>query len=171
LQAPRRARPVGTYRRLLLTAAAVIAVDQITKQIALATLDDGPTDLIDGVLSFRLTYNSGGAFGIAQGFPALFLIATAVVAAVILLWAKRLEEPALGVPLGLILGGGLGNVADRLFRGGDGRVVDFIDFHVWPVFNLADSSIFIGVVLILLVSARTGKRDSSDGLPGGKPTR
>jgi signal peptidase II len=157
LQAPGRARPLGPYRRLLLTAAAVIVVDQISKQIALAGLDDGPVDVIEGVLSLRLTYNSGGAFGIAQGLPALFLIATAVVVAVILLWAKRLDEPSLEVPLGLILGGGLGNVADRLFRGNDGRVVDFIDLHVWPVFNLADSSIFIGVVLILVLSARAGK--------------
>jgi signal peptidase II len=73
---------------------------------------------------------------------------------VILLWARRLQERRWAVPLGLILGGGLGNVADRLFRPLRGHVVDFVDLHVWPVFNLADSAIVVGVCLLFLLSAR-----------------
>jgi signal peptidase II len=65
------------------------------------------------------------------------------------------------LPLGLVLGGGLGNVSDRLIRDTGGRVVDFIDLHVWPVFNLADVSIVTGVGLILIMSARSEREDSA----------
>jgi signal peptidase II len=148
----------GPYPLLLTTAAAVVAVDQTTKALALRSLADGPIDLVEGALTLRLTYNSGGAFGILQGFPGLFLVATIVVAALILLWARRIEGRGSAVALGLVLGGGVGNVVDRVLRSADGRVVDFIDLHVWPVFNLADSAIVVGVGLLLLTGARSGTR-------------
>jgi signal peptidase II len=84
----------------------------------------------------------------------LFLIASLLVVTLILVWARRLDDRRLGAALGLVLGGGLGNLVDRLLRGTGGRVVDFVDFHVWPVFNLADSAIVVGVGVILLLSAR-----------------
>jgi signal peptidase II len=146
--------PSRLYARLLAAAAGVIAIDQLTKQWAMAGLADGPVDIIDGVLSLTLTYNSGGAFGLLQGLPGFFLVATVAVVGVIMIWAHRLDDARLIVPLGMVLGGGLGNLLDRLFRDPGGRVVDFIDLHVWPVFNLADSSIVVGVVVILLLSAR-----------------
>jgi signal peptidase II len=139
---------------LLVTAAAVVAVDQVTKELALRSLRDGPIDLIGGVLTLRLTFNSGGAFGLLQGRPGLFLVATLVVTVIILGWSRRLEERSWAAPLGMILGGGLGNVADRLFRPFSGRVVDFVDLHVWPVFNVADSAIVGGVCLLVFLSAR-----------------
>jgi signal peptidase II len=142
------------YARLLAAAAGVIAIDQLTKQWALAALAEGPVDVIDGVLSLTLTYNSGGAFGLLQGLPGFFLVATVAVIGVIMIWAHRLDDTRMIVPLGMVLGGGLGNLWDRIFRDTGGRVVDFIDLHVWPVFNLADSSIVLGVALILLLSAR-----------------
>jgi signal peptidase II len=145
----------GLYLRLFGAAAAVVVLDQITKGWALRALADGPVDVIDGVLTMRLTYNPGGAFGLLQGLPGFFLVATVLVIGIILIWAHRLEDPRLIVPLGMVLGGGLGNLADRVFRDTGGQVVDFIDLHVWPVFNLADSAIVIGVLLILLLSART----------------
>lgn len=144
---------------LLLVALAVIAADQITKQIALDALSDGPIHLIDGVLSLSLHYNPGGAFGLLQGFPGFFLVATIVIAGVILMWAHKIEGRSHLIPLGLVLGGGLGNVADRVFRDTDGRVVDFIDLHVWPVFNLADSAIVVGVIVLLVVTARSERSD------------
>ena len=146
-------RGAGVYPALLGTAAVVIAADQLSKSLALRLLADEPIDLIEGALTLRLTFNSGGAFGLLPGLPGLFLVATLVVAVLILLWARRLESRAWGVALGAILGGGLGNVADRLFRA-TGGVVDFIDLHFWPVFNLADSSIVLGVGAVLLLSAR-----------------
>jgi signal peptidase II len=135
----------------------VVGIDQVTKQVALDHLRDGPVDLIDGVLSLNLHYNPGGAFGFLQGLPGFFLVATLAVAGGILIWARKIESTAHVVPLGLILGGGLGNVFDRVFRDTGGKVVDFIDLHVWPVFNGADSAIVIGVLLMLLVTARKEK--------------
>lgn len=142
---------------LLLVAAVIVGIDQVTKQLALDNLKDGPVHLIDGVLSLSLHYNPGGAFGFLQGLPGFFLVATLVVAGAILIWAHKIEGIAHIVPLGLILGGGLGNVFDRVFRDTGGRVVDFIDLHVWPVFNGADSAIVVGVVLMLIFTARKDK--------------
>jgi signal peptidase II len=155
--AARNAPVKNRYALFLLVAAAVIAADQITKQLALDNLADGPIDLIDGVLTLGLHYNPGGAFGFMQGVPGFFLIATLVVAAGLLIWAHKIEGREHLIPLGLVLGGGLGNVVDRLFRDTGGKVVDFIDLHVWPVFNLADSAICVGVVLLLIVTARSEK--------------
>ena len=148
-----RSRGAGVYPALLGTAAAIVVLDQLSKSLALRLLAAGPVDLIDGLLTLRLTFNSGGAFGLLQGLPGLFLVATLVVIVMILLWARRLDGVAWGIALGAILGGGLGNVADRLFRDTAG-VVDFIDLHLWPVFNLADSAIVVGVAAVLLLSVR-----------------
>lgn len=141
-----------------MVAAIVIGVDQLTKQLALDRLADGPVHVIEGVLSWNLSYNSGGAFGLLQGFPEFFLVATIVVAGLILVWARSIEGTAHVLPLGLVLGGGLGNVFDRVVRDTGGRVVDFIDLHVWPVFNIADSAIVVGVLTLLIVTARTPER-------------
>jgi signal peptidase II len=136
----------------------VVAVDQVTKQLALQALDRGPIDLLGGALTLRLTLNSGGAFGVLQGFPGFFLGVTLAILTAIVLFVRRLEDKRLLIPLGLVLGGGAGNLCDRVFRGLDGRVVDFVDFHLWPVFNVADSAITIGVCLILLTSVRPADR-------------
>jgi signal peptidase II len=164
-------RPALTkiYTLLLGIAAAVVALDQITKTLAVDALKDGPVDVVSGAVTLRLTYNSGGAFGVLQGLPALFMIATVIVVAVILIWARGLDEVRWAIPLGMVLGGGLGNVADRLFRATHGRVVDFVDLHVWPVFNLADSMITIGVLAILLLSLRTSP-EPKDGSAQAEPS-
>ena len=160
--------PASRYVTLLSAAAVIVALDQVTKQLALNGLDDGPVEVIGGVLRFRLTFNPGGAFGLLQSLPELFLVATIGVIATILLWVRRLDQRALLVPLGMILGGGLGNLADRVVRTHEGRVVDFIDFHVWPVFNLADSAIVIGVGLILILGARAERDDDRDAPDGSR---
>ncbi|CAN5616560.1 N/A [soil metagenome] len=148
-------RRAGVYPALLSIAAAVVALDQVTKDLALRYLAEGPINLVPGALTLRLTYNSGGAFGLLQGLPGVFLVLSLVITVGILLWARNVEERSWGVPLGLILGGGVGNVVDRVFRSTGGRVVDFVDLHVWPVFNLADSAIVVGVGVILVLSARS----------------
>lgn len=144
----------GMYRLLALSAAIVVGVDQATKELALSNLGDGPVDLIEGVITFRLTFNSGGVFGLGKGLPGLFLAATLVVLVGVLAAARRVTERSWAVPLGMVLGGGLGNVFDRLFRGDGGRVVDFIDLHVWPIFNVADASIVIAVVTMLFLGVK-----------------
>lgn len=143
-------------------AALVVVADQVTKQLALDGLSDGPVEVVPGAVTLRLTFNSGGAFGIGGDFPAFFLVATVAIVVTIVFWARRVEDPRLMIPLGLIVGGGLGNLFDRIVRDYGGRVVDFVDFHVWPVFNLADASIVAGVGLILLLNLRS-RRPSADG--------
>jgi signal peptidase II len=150
-----------TYTLLLLAAGAVVALDQITKSFALSALEDGPIDIVSGALTLRLTFNPGGAFGVLQGLPGFFLIATLVVIVLILVWAHKLDDQRWAIPLGMVLGGGIGNVIDRIFRDTDGRVVDFIDLHWWPVFNLADASIVTGIAVILLLSSRPRPRSEA----------
>ena len=146
----------GAYPPLLATAAAVVALDQATKELALRTLRDGSVDVLGGVVTLRLTYNSGGAFGLLQGLPGLFLVAGIVIAGLILVWARRVEERGSAIALGAVLGGGIGNLVDRVARDLDGGVVDFVDLHFWPVFNVADSAIVLGVIALLLIGARSG---------------
>lgn len=160
---PPAARSVARrYALLLSIAAAVVLLDQVTKQLAVSGLADGPVDLIGHALTLRLTYNSGGAFGLLQGLPGVFLAATLAIVSLILLWTRSIDRTSWIVALGLVVGGGLGNVADRIFRDLGGRVVDFVDLHVWPVFNLADASIVCGVILVVLVSGRPRRDPSRD---------
>lgn len=150
---------MSRFLKLVVPAVCVIAADQVTKALALRHLEGSPRDLIEGAVTLRLTYNSGGVFGLLQGRPGFFLVATILVSGAILWWGLRIEDRRMLVPLGLVLGGGVGNLADRLFRSGNGEVVDFIDLHVWPVFNLADAAIVTGVGLILLLSLRRGRAE------------
>jgi signal peptidase II len=160
----------ATYRRLLAAAAIVVALDQVVKQWALEALAGGPITLVPGAVTLRLTFNSGGAFGFFQGRPTVFLVAALAVSAGILVAARRVSDPALLVPLGMILGGGLGNAVDRLARSYSGRVVDFIDLHVWPVFNLADSSIVLGVLAVLALGLRRGPDEGAGTVPATAST-
>jgi signal peptidase II len=150
---PRRSRAART---LLLAALVSYGIDRITKIWAAETLPGDPIDVVPGVLTFRFTTNSGGAFSIGQSAPWFFVGVTAVVVVIILATAFRHTSRIVGASLGLILGGALGNLTDRAIRapGLRGRVVDFIDFHVWPVFNLADSAIVVGAILLAWVGFR-----------------
>lgn len=142
---------------LYATAAVVCAVDRATKIWAEAALAGRPPiEIVPGVLSFNYTTNSGGAFGLGRSAPWLFAGATILVSAVIVVVSFRLDRRPLAVALGLILGGALGNLTDRILNGPGltGHVIDFIDFQVWPVFNLADGAIVTGAVLLAFSSAR-----------------
>jgi signal peptidase II len=147
------------YRVLAVVGALVVAADQVTKTLALETLDK-PVDLLGGAVTLRITINSGGAFGVLQGVPGFFLIATIGIIGGILLWARNVEHRGWLVALGLVLGGGVGNVIDRVVRD-HGGVVDFVDLHWWPVFNVADACIVTGVGLLLLLGTRGEKEDDS----------
>lgn len=142
---------------LYATAAVVYAIDRVTKIWADAALAGRPPiEIVPGVLSFNYTTNSGGAFGLGRSAPWLFAGATVLVSVVIVVVSFRLDRRPLAVALGLILGGALGNLTDRILNGPGltGHVTDFIDFQVWPVFNLADGAIVTGAVLLALSSAR-----------------
>jgi signal peptidase II len=143
--------------RLAVAAALVYLLDRITKLLAQQHLAGrAPIDLIPGVVRLTYTTNAGGAFGLFGGQPWLFFGATVLVCAAIVIASTRLSRPAVAVGLGLILGGALGNLTDRILHGPgvSGRVVDFVDFRIWPVFNLADSAIVIGAIVVVLAGAR-----------------
>lgn len=128
-------------------ASVVVAVDQSTKSLAQHYLRSGPVHVV-GPLSLHLTYNSGVAFSIGQGHPAV-VIGIAAGLVVLLLWAvTRISGTTSAVAMGLILGGALGNLSDRVFRPLGGAVVDFVATGFWPTFNVADSCIVLGCVLL-----------------------
>jgi signal peptidase II len=145
-------------------AAAVLVVDRLTKLWAEHALTQ-PRDLIDGVVTLRFTTNSGGAFSLGDRAPLVFAIAAIVVCGAIVATSFRARPTLQAVALGLILGGATGNLLDRILRGSglSGRVVDFIDLHVWPVFNVADASIVVGAFLLAFAALREGGRGQRRG--------
>ena len=139
----------------------VVVLDQVTKWFAVGLLDPfRPVPLVP-LLNFTLMYNEGAAFSFlssAGGWQRWFFAVFALVMTVVLVvWLLRLKphERLTAMALSLVAGGAVGNLIDRVLTG---RVVDFIDFYVgdwhWPAFNVADSAITLGVVLLLLTSLR-----------------
>jgi signal peptidase II len=150
-------------RLLLLLAAGVLVADLVTKVIVVATVEPGEDiRLLGGALYLTQLRNVGAAFSFAEGATVLFSLVAVVVAVVIVRTAKRMYSTGWAVTLGLVLGGALGNLIDRIFRDPGflrGGVVDFLsvfgpDGSVWPVFNVADSAIVCGGVLGALLALR-----------------
>ena len=139
-------------------AALFLALDVLTKYLVVEHLEHRePIRLLGGALLLSVSRNSGAAFSFAQGATVLFTAVAVVVVVVIVRTARRLGSAAWATSLGLLLGGALGNLLDRVFRDpgpGRGAVVDWIDFRVWPVFNVADSAIVVGGLLAVLLSMR-----------------
>ena len=132
----------------LVSAAVLVAADQLTKWWALEALDGGRVIDLVWTLRLRLVFNTGAAFSSFQGLGPLLGLAAVAVAAVLLLNRRLLSGRWSAVAAGCIAGGALGNLADRLFRSDDGflggAVVDFIDVQWWPVWNVADMGVVIG---------------------------
>jgi signal peptidase II len=143
----------------------VLALDVITKHLAVDRLADrGPVQVVDGVLRLQLVRNSGAAFGFASGLTVVLSLVAAAVVVVILRTAWALRSALWALALGLVLGGAVGNLGDRIFRSPGifrGRVVDFLELPHWPVFNLADSSIVTGGALMVLLSLRGVRHDGT----------
>ena len=139
-------------------AAAVLVLDVVTKVLVVAELEGRRTlELLGGQLLIRVSRNPGAAFSFAPDATLLFTAIAIVVVVVILRVARRLGSAGWALSLGLLLGGASGNLVDRLLRSpgpGRGAVVDFIDFQVWPSFNVADSAIVTGGALAVLLSLR-----------------
>lgn len=136
--------------RLSLIASFVIVIDRLTKCLFQNILAHGRSiKVIPGVFHLTLVLNSGSAFGMFKGRNYFFIITSVIVIALILfhVWRYKYKDMVLIAALGLILGGAIGNLADRLYCG---YVIDFLDFRVWPVFNIADSSITIGAALLAI---------------------
>jgi signal peptidase II len=146
-------------------AALLVALDQLTKHWAVNALDDRIIDVV-GSLRFNLAFNSGMAFGRGQGFgPIIGVLALVVIVG--LLVSLRTGAGRVGtLAVGLVVGGALGNIIDRLFRGDGwfrGAVVDFIDLQWWPVFNVADMGVTIGGVLLVLGTVIGERREAAPG--------
>jgi signal peptidase II len=140
------------------TAALVLALDQLTKHLVVTNLAGRPpVDLLDDVVQLRYTTNSGGAFSLLTGAPLFFGIMAIVIVGGIIYASRRAQPLSLLVVLGLVLGGALGNLTDRLLRGDGllrGEVVDFIKVGWWPVFNVADSCVVVGGILLAVLLGR-----------------
>ena len=153
----RRSARLLALRGPLIIATAVVVVDQLTKHWALNTLDGNRVIDVVGSLRFNLAFNKGMAFSQGEGIGRLVPILAVTVVAALLMTVGRSSSRWFTLGVGLIIGGSISNVVDRLFRGDgwlDGAVVDFIDVQWWPVFNLADTAIVVGAGLLLLTSLR-----------------
>lgn len=145
----------GRTLHLLGVAAVVVGLDQLTKAWAVEALVDGPIELIGDSVQFDLVRNRGGAFSLLSfdGVTPLLAIAAIALSLWLVYLGHREDDRWLVFGLALVLGGALGNLADRLFRDPgvlEGAVVDFVDVGAWPTFNLADAAITVGVVLLVL---------------------
>lgn len=149
--------------RWLLLAGVVVVLDQVAKHAAVAMLAGQPPLAVTSFFNLQLVYNRGAAFSFLAGMSGWqreFFTGVAVIASVWIVWMLRRhsQQTLFCLALGLILGGAIGNLIDRLTIG---AVVDFLDFHAygwhWPAFNLADSAITGGALLLIV-----------DGLSGGQ---
>jgi signal peptidase II len=125
----------------------IILFDQITKFLVEKYLYFKQISIIDNVLLFTYLQNRGGAWGIFNDIPLLFIVLIPIIVIGLFLYAMRSKNKIEVVSVSMIIGGALGNYIDRLIRG---YVVDFIDFRVWPVFNVADIFVVVGGLLLIL---------------------
>lgn len=158
-------------RMLFMTLPAVLALDQLTKFLVRSNLTIGQSWPREGLA--RITYgtNTGSAFGFFPNATVLLIIASVVAIGFLIYFYRThaLPRPILRFAIGLQLGGALGNLIDRLALG---SVVDFIDIGPWPIFNVADSSIVIGMIILVSVlfltdDGKSAKGEEEAGPPGG----
>ncbi len=162
---------------LLLVAVVVVAADLITKILAVALIEPGdPVEIIGDTITFKLVRNSGAAFSMATGYTWILTIVALAVVVGIVRYSNRLGSLWWALGLGLVLGGAVGNLIDRIFRAPGplrGHVVDFMSVGWWPVFNVADSAVVCGAILLVGLTlfgfefdgTRVGKKESADPVP------
>jgi signal peptidase II len=163
-------------RLFFATALAALTVDLISKILVVAHIQqtDPGVRLLGGALYLVQARNSGAAFSVGTGATVVLTAISIIVIVIVVRAARRLTSPSWALALGLVLGGAMGNLVDRLFRApspGKGHVVDWIsvlanDGHVWPIFNVADSVIMVGGALAVLLSLRGVEFSSA---PGQRP--
>jgi len=142
---------------LAVAALGILALDQVAKFLIVRGLALGEqVNVIGSVLQFHYVNNSGAAFSFGSGMTWVFSLIAAAVVVFIVIYARRIRALAWGILFGLLLGGTLGNLSDRLFRPphfGEGHVVDFIQVAGFPaIFNIADSAIVVAMVLFVLLT-------------------
>ncbi len=142
----------GGWARVAATTGVVVGLDQATKQLAISSVAPGRSENVFFGLELTNTRNTGVAFGAFAGGGALVavLIGLALIG-LVAYFTTHARTPYLWLPTGMLLGGALGNLADRAR---DGAVIDFVDPSFWPAFNLADASIVLGVLALFYVAER-----------------
>ena len=129
----------------------VFFLDQASKFAIISKMSQGQSiAVLDNIFHITYIHNAGAAFGLFANQTSFFIVITLLVitAMVIFYWRLQSKDGILPISLGLIVGGSLGNLVDRVRFG---EVIDFLDFRIWPVFNLADSAIVIGAALLGVV--------------------
>jgi signal peptidase II len=170
--------PASAGRPLLATAIVlgVVALDQLSKWWAVSRLPGDPVRLAGDNIGFVVVRNRGSAFSLFQAFTPLLAVVAIVVAVLLVRTVRRTRDTLMVVGLSLVLGGALGNLIDRLFRTPgflEGAVVDFVHVGDFPTFNVADSAITIGAILIVIWAVRAdlrerrAERDGKDANAGG----
>jgi signal peptidase II len=162
--ADRTARPASQLRLTAAVAVLVLLLDQLTKRWALSHLDDLSPQHVIWTLQWNLSFNSGMAFSKGQGIGPIIGLAALIVVAVIAVSVRRIDSKSVAVAAGLVMGGALGNLADRVFRGDgwlDGAVIDFIDFQWFPIFNVADMAVNVGGAVFVLWSLFGARKAAS----------
>lgn len=134
----------------------VAVADQLSKGWALAHLGEGPRSVVGELLQFQLIHNSGAAWGMgAEITPVVTVVQIIICVGAIVFVARSVRSPGWLVALGLVIGGALGNIHDRLLRPPGaffGEVVDFLELPHWPIFNVADMAVCTGAALIVLLA-------------------
>jgi len=138
-------------------AVGLLILDQLSKSWAVRRLGDGEVIDVVWTLRFNLAYNSGASFSMGEGWGRWIALVAVLIVGLLVWQGLHVRSRLASVALGMIVGGALGNVVDRVGRaGGDGflggSVVDFIDFRWWPVFNIADMGVVIGALLLVVAS-------------------
>ncbi len=153
----RSAARIAAYTRAAVVLVIVVGLDQLTKHIVAANIAPGQVRKLIPGLELVHWRNSGVAFSVLAGGGAIvFVLAALALAALIAYLSIRPERPWLWLPTGMLIGGAIGNLIDRL---ASGAVTDFIKLPLWPAFNVADMSITFGVILLVLVLDR-GRGDA-----------
>jgi len=155
------------WLRASIVLAGVVAVDQGVKLWVTAALERGERRDLLPLVDLVNSRNTGVAFGLLENSGALVGIAVGLaIVALLVFFARNARRPALWLPVGMLLGGAVGNVIDRVR---EGAVIDFLKLPAWPAFNVADAAITVGVVVLFVVvelNARAERRAGDDGAPG-----
>jgi signal peptidase II len=182
---PEAAEPVGgaalgprSWRLSLLFGAVgllVLGLDQLTKALALHYLNPGePVNVIGSLLKFQLIRNSGAAFSLGAGYTPVISAVQIIVAVVVVWLSRRLGSIGWAVAFGLLFGGAVGNITDRILREPSpfhGHVVDFLQTPHWAIFNVADMAVTSAAILLVIQTLRGVRLDGSrdrDGQQAGK---
>ncbi|MFZ4718440.1 MAG: signal peptidase II [Ilumatobacteraceae bacterium] len=165
----RTERPVNLLPLTFAVAAVVILVDQLTKHWAVTNLDPDEVVHVIWTLQWNLSFNSGMAFSRGRGLGPIIGLIAIVIVVFIVLSVRTNASKLVAVAAGLVMGGAIGNLLDRVFRGDGwlhGSVVDFIDFQWFPIFNVADICVNVGGALFIIWSLFAG-RSAPSTAPGG----